>query len=79
MSRWKRPLSAREVRQILGRLGFQLREQKGSHEQWVKHMQGSILKVTLAGHNEPFKDTIVRYMAQQAGVTVREFYLALER
>lgn len=77
MSRWKRPLSAREVRQILSRLGFQFREQKGSHEQWVKHTEVGILKVTLAAHNEPFKDTIVRYMAHQARVTVKEFYAAL--
>lgn len=77
MSRWKRPLSAREVRRILRNLGFTHRSTSGSHEQWVRQQPPPFRKVTLSEHNEPFVDTMVRYMAQQAGVTVREFYEAL--
>lgn len=79
MSRWKRPLTAREVRLILRRLGFTHSHTSGGHEQWVRDAPLPFRKVTLSEHNQPFADTIVRYMANQAGVTVREFYSALER
>lgn len=77
MSRWKRPLTAREVRQILRRLGFEHRNTEGGHEQWVRRDPMPFRKVTLDAHLQPFADTLVRYMAMQAGVTVREFYEAL--
>jgi len=79
MSRWKRPLKAAEVRKILKALGFELRPQKSTgHEQWVKEAP-SFKKVTLSAHNEPFDDFIVASMARQAGVSVRDFYAALDR
>lgn len=79
MSRWKRPLKAAEVRKILRALGFELRPQKSTaHEQWVKEAP-AFKKVTLSAHNEPFDDFIVGSMARQAGVSVREFYAALDR
>lgn len=77
MSRWKRPLTAKEVRRILTALGFQHRSTTGGHEQWVRAEPAPFRKVTLSAHTEPFVDTLVRYMANQAGVTVREFYEAL--
>ena len=78
MSRWKRPLKAAEVRKILKALGFELRPQKSTgHEQWVK--QGAdFRKVTLSAHNEPFDGFIINSMARQAGVSVKEFYAALD-
>ena len=77
MSRWKRPLTAKEVRQILTRLGFEHRNTEGSHEQWVR--TGSpFRKVTLDPPKQPFKDFLVQAMARQAGVSVREFYAQLE-
>lgn len=77
MSRWKRPLKAFEVRLILKALGFERRPQKStSHEHWVKESP-QFRKVTLSAHNEPFDDFIVCSMARQAGVSVKEFYLAL--
>lgn len=79
MSRWKRPLSAREVRRILHNLGFSHRSTEGGHEQWVRAAPAPFRKVTLSAHNQPFVDTIVRYMAAQAGASVREFYAALDR
>lgn len=77
MSRWKKPLTAREVRCILKNLGFVHRNTEGGHEQWVRHEPKPFRKVTLDAHLEPFVDMLVRYMARQAGVTVREFYAAL--
>ena len=78
MSRWKRPLTAREVRRILKALGFERRNTEGGHEQWVRDEPAPFRKVTLDAHLQPFAHTLVRYMALQAGVTVREFYSALE-
>ena len=77
MSRWKRPLTAREVRKILKNLGFAHRNTEGGHEQWVRSDPPPFRKVTLDAHLEPFADTLVRYMAVQAGVSVRAFYEAL--
>lgn len=76
MSRWKRPLKAAEVRRILKALGFSPRPVKGTgHEHWVA--ANPFRKVTLSAHNEPFDDFIVASMARQAGVTVKQFYAAL--
>ena len=77
MSRWKRPLTAREVRKILKNLGFAHRNTEGGHEQWVRPDPPPFRKVTLDAHLQPFADTLVRYMAAQAGVSVRAFYEAL--
>lgn len=79
MSRWKRPLTSREVRLILRNLGFSHRSTVGGHEQWVRQLPAPFRKVTLDAHLQPFTDTLVRYMSMQAGVTVRQFYEALSR
>jgi predicted RNA binding protein YcfA (HicA-like mRNA interferase family) len=77
MSRWKRPLKAAEVRRILKALGFTLKPTKSTgHEHWVK--DDPFRKVTMSPHSEPFDDFIVSSMARQAGVSVREFYAALD-
>lgn len=79
MSRWKRPLKAAEVRKILKALGFEQRPQRSTgHEHWVK-AEPKFLKVTLSAHNEPFDDFVVSSMARQAGVSLRDFYAALEK
>ena len=78
MSRWKRPLTARDVRSILKRLGFHHRDTTGGHEQWVRSEPMPFRKVTLSGHLQPFTNTLIRYMAAQAGVSVRDFYGALD-
>lgn len=78
MSRWKRPLDAREVRSILKNLGFEYRSTSGSHEQWI--MAGPpFRKVTLDPPKQPFSHTLISFMASQAGVTVKEFYEALTK
>lgn len=77
MSRWRRPLTARDVRRILKALRFEHRSTEGGHEQWVRQTPAPFRKVTLDAHLAPFSHTLVRYMAAQAGVSVREFYAAL--
>jgi hypothetical protein len=77
VSRWKKPLTARDIRRILKNLKFEYRNTEGGHEQWVRKAPPPFRKVTLDAHLEPFIDTLVRYMAHQAGVSVRDFYRAL--
>lgn len=79
MSRWKRPLTAREVKQIARNLGFEFRSQEGGHEQWVRASPPPFRKMTIDSHIEPFSNRIVEYMARQAGVSVKSFYDALDK
>jgi len=81
MSRWKRPLEAREVYAILRNLGFAPRKQNGtSHEHWVPiDPAASFRKVTVDEPKAPFGEFLVRSMARQAGVSLREFYDALNK
>jgi len=74
------PLTCKEVKEILRNLGFWPRPQKGtSHEQWVKHQEGRLYKVTVDCPKQPFGPDLVRYMAAQAGVSKKDFYAALKR
>jgi predicted RNA binding protein YcfA (HicA-like mRNA interferase family) len=78
MSRKRVPLEARDVKRILAALGFSFRSQKGSHEQWVR--EGTpFRKVTLDCPKAPFSHFLIDSMARQAGVSVAEFYAALDR
>lgn len=79
MSRWKRPLSCRDVKRILKNLGFARRNAVGSHENWIKESEGRRWKVTVDCPKEPFSAFLVRSMAAQAGVSVKQFYQALEK
>jgi predicted RNA binding protein YcfA (HicA-like mRNA interferase family) len=73
------PLTCAQVKAILKALGFEPRPQKGtSHEHWVKRTGGQFFKVTVDCPKQPFGHDLIRYMARQAGVTVREFYDALK-
>lgn len=81
MSRWKRPLKASEVRTILKNLGFEPRKQHGtSHEHWVpSNPDAPFRKVTVDEPQSPFGEFLIRSMARQAGVSLRQFYDALDR
>ena len=79
MSRWKRPLTAREVKRIAKNLGFAYRNTEGGHENWVRETPPPFRKLTIDAHLEPFTNTLIRYMAQQVGLSVKEFYQALEK
>jgi predicted RNA binding protein YcfA (HicA-like mRNA interferase family) len=75
-----RPLTRREVKQILKNLGFSPRPRKStSHEQWVKEDNGKLYKVTVDCPKEPFTGDLIKWMAAQAGVSKKQFYAALDR
>ncbi|OAI28477.1 MULTISPECIES: type II toxin-antitoxin system HicA family toxin [Methylomonas] len=72
------PLSCAQVKSILKKLGFEPQPQKGtSHEHWKKRENGQLFKVTVDCPKQPFSHDLIRYMARQAGVTVKQFYDAL--
>ena len=79
MSRWKKRLTAKEVRSILKALDFTHRSTAGGHEQWVREQPPPFRKVTVDAHVAPFGHDLIRYMANQAGVSVKDFYDALEK
>ncbi|RQW89923.1 MAG: addiction module toxin, HicA family [Geobacter sp.] len=70
------PLTSRDVKRGLTKLGFAFRNQKGSHEQWVKIVDGRIFKVTVDCPKEPFTHDLIKSMASQAGVSKKDFYAA---
>jgi hypothetical protein len=77
MSRWNKPLTAKEVKLIAKNLGFRHRETAGGHEQWVRDTPPPFRKMTIDSHVAPFSHYLIKCMASQAGVSVREFYAAL--
>ena len=77
MSSQHPPLSCAQVKTILKNLGFSFYAQKGtSHEQWRK--DGHPGGVTVDCPKQTFGHDLIRYMAKQAGVTVKQFYEALK-
>lgn len=72
------PLTCKEVKIILKNLGFNFKNQKGSHEQWIKDINGERFKVTVDCPKAPFDPLLIKYMASQAGVSKKEFYAALK-
>lgn len=66
------PLTCAEVKRILRALGFVLRNQEGSHEQWIA--QAPFRKVTVDCPKAPFSGWLLRVMIRQAGVTKKQFY-----
>lgn len=79
MSRWKVPLTAKEVRRIAKNLGFKHKNTEGGHENWERDQPPPYRKMTIDSHLEPFSHTLIKYMAMQAGVSVKEFYAALNK
>ncbi|WP_305908207.1 type II toxin-antitoxin system HicA family toxin [Methylomarinum sp. Ch1-1] len=79
MSRYH-PLTCKEVKKILKKLGFEPRKQDGtSHQHWVKIDKGQLYKVTVDCPKSPFGQDLIMYMARQAGVTKKQFYAALNK
>jgi hypothetical protein len=78
MSENRPPLTCARVKQILTTLGFTPRARKETgHEQWVKTESGYRLKVTLDCPKSTFNTAVIASIANQAGVTQKEFYAAL--
>jgi len=69
------PLTCKDVKKILAHLGFIPRPAKAtSHEQWVKEENGRLYKVTVDCPKAPFSQTLIKSMAEQAGVKKKDFY-----
>jgi predicted RNA binding protein YcfA (HicA-like mRNA interferase family) len=68
------PLTCAQFKNVLTKMGFAFREQKGSHEQWVGHVGGQFRKVTVDCPKAPFSQELIRSMAKQAGVTKKTVY-----
>lgn len=77
MSHYK-PLTCKEVKQILKSLGFAFRNQEGSHENWVRNEPAPFRKVTVDCPKAPFSQDLITFMTRQAGVSKKEFYRHLE-
>lgn len=73
------PLTYTQVIQILRALGFAQRPTKAtSHEQWVKEGP-PFRKVTVDKPKSPFSQDLIKSMANQAGVSKKDFYAALRK
>lgn len=73
------PLTCKDIKKILSFLGFISRPTKGtSHEQWVKEKGGKLFKVTVDCPKAPFSQTLIKSMAEQAGVNKKDFYNILK-
>lgn len=79
MSSGRHPLTAKDVFTILKNLGFTHRNTEGSHQNWVRYEPAPFRKVTVDPPKAPFSHVLIGYMARQAGVSVSEFYRALDR
>ena len=65
----------KDAKKILAYPGFIARPIKGiSHEQWVKEEKGRLYKVTVDYPKAPFSQTLIKSMAEQAGLQKKDFY-----
>lgn len=68
------PPTCSEVKAALKAMGFSPEKQNGtSHEHWTKIANGKFYKVTVDCPKAPFGDTLVKSMANQAGVSKKVF------
>ena len=79
MSQRNRTLTAKQVKLIITNLGFRYRNTEGSHEQWVRDEPPPFRKVTVDSPQSPFRITLIKSMSRQAGVSLKDFYKALEK
>ena len=68
------PITCKELKAILAYMGFAFDTQKGSHEQWVLIKDKRRYKVTVDCPKAPFSQTLIKSMAEQAGVKKKDFY-----
>lgn len=78
MSSHNPPLTCKQVKKGLKKLGFEAHPQKGtSHEHWKRvDKKKGLLKVTVDCPKAPFSHDLIRSMAAQAGISKRAFYKA---
>lgn len=72
------PLTCKQVKQILTTIGFSFRDQRGSHENWIRNQPPPFRKVTVDCPKAPFSQMLIESMARQAGVSKKQFYAALQ-
>ena len=72
-----RNLSAQELIKILGKYGYEISRQKGSHIRLVKHSEKGTHHVTVPNHN-PIKlgtlSSIIADVADNLGINKEEFF-----
>ena len=73
------PITCKELKAILAYMGFAFDTQKGSHEQWVLIKDKRKYKVTVDCPKAPFSQTLIKSMAEQAGVRKKDFYRILKQ
>jgi predicted RNA binding protein YcfA (HicA-like mRNA interferase family) len=73
------PITCKELKAILAYMGFAFDTQKGSHEQWVLIKDKRKYKVTVDCPKAPFSQTLIKSMAEQAGVKKKDFYRILKQ
>ena len=79
MGRKYRPLTCKEVKRILGSLGFEFYRQKGSHEHWKAVVKGEMRLVTVDCPKEPFVAPLLTLMVRQSGYSIEEWYQQLKK
>lgn len=71
------PLTCKDIKHILRSLGFEPRPQKGtSHEHRIRKDSRGFFKVTVDCPKAPFSQDLISSMANQAGLSKKEFYSA---
>ncbi|MGZ5052335.1 MAG: type II toxin-antitoxin system HicA family toxin [Methylobacter sp.] len=73
------PITCKELKAILAYLGFSFDTQKGSHEHWILIKDKRKYKVTVDCPKAPFSQTLIKSMAEQAGVKKKDFYRILKQ
>ena len=65
-------ISGREVVKTLGRAGFRVIRQRGSHVRLEKRIEDGLIKLTVPLHKSLKKGTLSRII-KDSGLTVQEF------
>lgn len=65
-------ISGREVVKALGRAGFRVIRQRGSHVRLEKRIEDGLIKLTVPLHKRLKKGTL-RRIIKDSGLTVQEF------
>jgi len=68
------PITCKELKAILAYMGFAFETQKGTDEQWVLVKDKRKYKVTVDCPKAPFSQTLIKSMAEQAGLKKKDFY-----
>jgi len=73
------PLTCKQVKAALILLGFELRASRSgtSHEHYVGMFRGKFRKVTVDCPKAPFGQILIASMANQAGMSKKELYAAV--